>query len=104
MARMYKTVDVREIFSGPDKGRFYVQVTFREPCEDLFEIADHIAHFEDRAAADRLVVRVAAAFKEIGLSRSKSFALSADCWNYVSSAFRPCVAKNETYHVDQPKF
>jgi hypothetical protein len=66
---------------------FTVEVTFRECFEYFFEIAHHHFQFEAVYDANKLAEKVRAAFKEIGLSKSKSFALARDRWIYTSSAY-----------------
>lgn len=70
-----------------EKGKFRVQVTYREPFEYFFEIAVHAARFAHPYDANRLADRVKAAFKEIGLTKSVSFALDHEKWIFRSSAY-----------------
>lgn len=89
----YKPVEVLK-----EDGKFVVQVTFREPFEHFFEIGKHVARFENVLDANRLAEKVRAAFKKIGLSRSLSFALNLDHWNFHSSAYNElCKKSNPVY-------
>ena len=81
-------VEVFQIGSGEFKNKFRVQVTHKEPFEDLYEVAHHIAHFVDRRDAENLAERVREKIKEIGLSKAPMNALSEGYWNYTSSAYR----------------
>ena len=68
-------------------GKHLVQVTFREPFEDMFEIAQHDGRFEAYSDAARFAEKVSAAVRENGLARSVACVLSMDHWNYVSSVY-----------------
>lgn len=69
-----------------ERNGFVVQVTWREPFEDMFEIAAHVARFENRLDAIRLQERVSAAVKAVGWD-SPSKVLDAAHWNYRSSVY-----------------
>jgi hypothetical protein len=66
--------------------KFVVQVTFREPFEHLFEIAEHAARFEHMIDANALAERVRIAVKENGW-KSPSFVFDNEWWHYSSSAY-----------------
>lgn len=67
------------------KGRFLVQVTHREAFEDLFEIAQHEARFENRRDAERLADKVQSAMTEAFPFTLRP--LDEARWNFVSSAY-----------------
>lgn len=68
---------------------YAVEITYREPFEDIFEIAVHNARFESIIDAHRLKDRVKAAAHGV-YPKSVSFALDSKCWNYRSSAYKSC--------------
>lgn len=74
------------------KGYFCVQVTFRDPCEDLFEIARHNYRFGDKALADKLAQCVLSAVRA-NMPYSPSQVLNEDHWDYVSSVYEHRMAK-----------
>ena len=67
-------------------GYHRVQVTYREPFEDFFEIAVHVAKFVHPRDASRLRDRVQAAIRAIAPQMSPGCALTQGLWNYRSSA------------------
>ena len=82
------------------KDGFVVQVTYREPFEDLFEIAEHNARFEHPRDAHRLAERVRAKLRENGLGRSYSFVINRAHWTYVSSAWSSQMGtEGQMFHV-----
>lgn len=64
-----------------------VEICYREPFEDLFEIAVHVSRFENIWDANRLAERVRAAVKGV-YPKSPACALDATQWVYRSSAYR----------------
>lgn len=70
-----------------DREGFFVEVVFREPFEHFFEIARHNVRFKTRRGAENLAARVKEKIREIGLSKSLSYALNETYWEYVSSAY-----------------
>lgn len=79
------------------KDWFTVEVTYREPFEYFFEIAHHHFQFEAAYDANKLAEKVRAAFKQIGLSKSLSFALDRAHWIYTSSCCTSIMKGSPSY-------
>ena len=69
------------------KGKFVVEVCYREPFEDMFEIATHVARFAHPRAANALAARVREAVKA-AYPKSPATVLDKNLWIYSSSAYR----------------
>ncbi len=75
------------------KGYFYVEVTFRDPFEEIFEIAHHNYRFGDKALADKLATRVLKAIRA-NYPHSPSKVLDENHWVYTSSVYEGRIRKN----------